>query len=151
MKAALRLVSDTTTPSLDCSNDLRTPAGLRAWRNARGLSQTALAAELDVFWTTINRWENGKTPIPRSVELALLWLGREDDAQPAAETTLSAADLLLLELGRERGLDVDSDVSEALRAVRADVDNAGDVDAAAAGNRLAMIRLRKAVGLRAFR
>jgi transcriptional regulator with XRE-family HTH domain len=149
MRPALSLVPDSTTPSLDCSN-LRTPAGLRAWRNARGLSQTALAAELDVFWTTINRWENGKTPIPRSVELALLWLGRED-TQPEVQTTLSAADELLLALARERGFDVDSDASEALRAIRSDVDNAADVDAAVGGNRLAMIRLRKAVGLRAFR
>lgn len=36
-----------------------------------GYSQAALAAALDVTEMTINRWENDKVAIPRTVELAL--------------------------------------------------------------------------------
>jgi transcriptional regulator with XRE-family HTH domain len=117
------------------------------------LTQERLGELLEVTYVSIHRWETGKQAIPRLVELALLGLEHVVLAPPEAETAkaLSAADELLLALGRERGLDVDSGVSEALRTMRAEVDNAADIEAAASGNRLAMIRLRKAVGLRAFR
>lgn len=36
-----------------------------------------LAAKLNVHWTTISRWRNGRETIPRSVELALKWLEGE--------------------------------------------------------------------------
>lgn len=36
-----------------------------------------LAAKLEVHWTTISRWRNGREPIPKTVELALNWLEAE--------------------------------------------------------------------------
>lgn len=53
---------------------LRTPAGLLAWRKQRKLSQRALSEVLEVHWLTVLRWENGQVAIPRTVELALLYL-----------------------------------------------------------------------------
>jgi DNA-binding transcriptional regulator YiaG len=53
---------------------LRTPQGLRAWRLDHGLSQVQLARLLEVQYQTVYRWENGKIAIPRTVELALLYL-----------------------------------------------------------------------------
>ena len=61
--------------------DLRSPAGLRAWRMAQGLSQAGLGQLLEVRYQTVYRWEVGAVPIPRTVELALLWLG-EHPPQP---------------------------------------------------------------------
>ena len=40
-------------------------AALRAELRAAGLSQTALAARLGVAITTVNRWVNGKVPVPQ--------------------------------------------------------------------------------------
>ena len=53
---------------------LRTPEGVRAWRKERGLSQIELAELLEVVPLTVLRWENGQVAIPRTVELALLYL-----------------------------------------------------------------------------
>lgn len=36
-----------------------------------------LAVKLEVHWTTISRWRNGREPIPKTVELALKWLEGE--------------------------------------------------------------------------
>lgn len=36
-----------------------------------------LAAKLNVHWTTISRWRNGREPIPKTVELALKWIEGE--------------------------------------------------------------------------
>jgi len=58
-------MSTTTTPAL------RTPAGLRAWRLERGLTQTDLAGLLEVRHQTVWRWEHAEVPISRVVELAL--------------------------------------------------------------------------------
>jgi transcriptional regulator with XRE-family HTH domain len=58
-----------TTPA-----GLRTPEGVRAWRKERGLSQIELAELLEVVPLTVLRWENGQVAIPRTVELALLYL-----------------------------------------------------------------------------
>jgi DNA-binding transcriptional regulator YiaG len=54
--------------------NLRSPAGLRAWRMARGLSQAELGRLLEVRYQTVYRWEVGAVPIPRTVELALRYL-----------------------------------------------------------------------------
>jgi len=53
---------------------LRNPAGLRAWRRAHKLSQQKLADLLDVHKLTVLRWETGQVPIPRTTELAVLYL-----------------------------------------------------------------------------
>ena len=57
------------------SLELRTPAGLRTWRLARGLSQAELAELLEVRVQAVWRWENGVVPISRTTELALQYLG----------------------------------------------------------------------------
>lgn len=36
-----------------------------------------LAEKLEVHWTTISRWRNGRETIPKTVELALKWLEGE--------------------------------------------------------------------------
>ena len=42
-----------------------------------GMTGNELAAKLGVHWTTISRWRNGREAIPKTVELALKWLGGE--------------------------------------------------------------------------
>jgi len=56
---------------------LRSPAGLRAWRQAYGLTQGQLAELLEVRVLTVQRWEAGSTPVSRVAELALERLGQE--------------------------------------------------------------------------
>lgn len=51
-----------------------TPEAVRAWRKARGMSQTELADALGVTWRTVSNWERGAS-IPRMVGLALDGLG----------------------------------------------------------------------------
>ena len=68
-------------------SELRSPAGLAAWRHAHGLSQPALARLLGVNTQTVFRWESGRVTIPRTVELALLYLETTmlpEQALPAA-------------------------------------------------------------------
>jgi transcriptional regulator with XRE-family HTH domain len=48
-----------------------TPAELVDWRTARGLTLDELAAQLDVSRMTIWKWEHGRHPIPRLLDLAL--------------------------------------------------------------------------------
>jgi len=69
-------MSTTTTPapSAPASTPIRTPEGLLAWRKAHKLSQRALGELLEVQWITVLRWERGQVAIPRTVELALLYL-----------------------------------------------------------------------------
>ena len=43
----------------------------KEWRNRVGLTQAEVAKDLDVTEMTVYRWETGKTPILRTVELAL--------------------------------------------------------------------------------
>lgn len=38
-----------------------TPTEIRALRTSLGWTQERLARELGVSWTTVNRWERGKT------------------------------------------------------------------------------------------
>ncbi|MDQ3702830.1 MAG: helix-turn-helix domain-containing protein, partial [Chloroflexota bacterium] len=40
-----------------------TPAGIRTWRRALGLTQAALATELGVAPNTLARWERSELPI----------------------------------------------------------------------------------------
>lgn len=46
-------------------------------RERMRLTQKELAARLDVTENSIYRWENGKTVIPRTVELAMKQVRRE--------------------------------------------------------------------------
>lgn len=48
------------------------PDTLRTLRILAGLTQLGLAASLGVHRTTVARWETGKLPIPRWVELAIV-------------------------------------------------------------------------------
>lgn len=47
------------------------PETLLALRTLAGLTQSGLAASLGVHRTTVARWETGRSPIPRWVELAM--------------------------------------------------------------------------------
>lgn len=47
------------------------PETLIAIRNLAGLTQSGLADALGIHRTTVARWETGKQPIPKWVELAL--------------------------------------------------------------------------------
>lgn len=54
-----------------------TPDQLRTARKRLGLTQHALAGALRMGkhgWQTISAWENGKTPIPGPVQIAVLCL-----------------------------------------------------------------------------
>jgi predicted XRE-type DNA-binding protein len=44
-----------------------TPAEFRAWLERRGLSQRAAAVPLVATQQEVNRWANGKRPIPARV------------------------------------------------------------------------------------
>jgi DNA-binding XRE family transcriptional regulator len=67
------------------NNNLRSSAGLRAWRQAHKLSQQKLADLLEVHKLTVLRWETGQVAIPRTTELALLYLNHTlSTAAPAS-------------------------------------------------------------------
>lgn len=55
---------------------------LKRWRDAAGLSQTALAEWLDVAPNTIARWERGKIAIPAFLPLALAEVKRRINERP---------------------------------------------------------------------
>jgi transcriptional regulator with XRE-family HTH domain len=42
------------------------------------MTQAELARRLDVQRVTVTRWENGQTPIPRAIELALREIERQE-------------------------------------------------------------------------
>ena len=44
---------------------------VRKIRERLGLSQGALGKRLGKHWSTVSRWENGHTPVPQTVALAL--------------------------------------------------------------------------------
>lgn len=50
---------------------------LRRRREALGLTQRALAERLGVREETVNRWERGRVPIPRTVDLALVTIEQQ--------------------------------------------------------------------------
>lgn len=55
-----------------------TPDDIRAWREARGLSQKDLAEALGVRQATVSRWESGDRPATMPlVRLALERLARK--------------------------------------------------------------------------
>jgi len=47
------------------------PFNLKSQRKASGYSQAALADALGVSRCTVNRWEAGKQPIPKMVQVAI--------------------------------------------------------------------------------
>lgn len=47
---------------------------LKAWMASRGYSVRSLARTLDVAPSTVTRWREGESPIPKTAELALRWL-----------------------------------------------------------------------------
>ncbi|HXJ29479.1 MAG TPA: helix-turn-helix transcriptional regulator [Gemmatimonadales bacterium] len=135
-------MTTTATPSV------RTPEGFRAWRLAHGLSQPQLAELLGLSTKIIiSRYENGHSPITRIIELALV--GLDQELRNATPLVSDAAADLILALCREAGDDV-SDVGDTIEAFTAN-HNAADVEAAASGDLRALILLRKACGLPAFR
>lgn len=128
---------------------LRTPEGFRAWRIAHGLSQPQLADLLDLHGkVTISRYENGHMPISRMIELALIGLDQVlQQRQP--ELDLTEENALIVELMQERDCVVGVSSAD-LDTFRKEHDLA-DIMGAVAGDKRAMIRLRKACGLPAFR
>ena len=48
-----------------------TPETLVTLRTLAGLTQTGLASALGISRATVARWESGKMPIPKWVELAM--------------------------------------------------------------------------------
>lgn len=76
MRLAMLTTSEepTPTPTPTAHGALRSPAGLRAWRRAHKLSQQQLARMLEVHTQSVSRWETGEVPMPRTTELALLYL-----------------------------------------------------------------------------
>ncbi len=48
-----------------------TPADLKAWRTAQGLTQPALAALLGIHEMTVSRFERGERPMPPYFEITL--------------------------------------------------------------------------------
>lgn len=122
---------------------LRTPEGFRAFRHIHGLSQRKLADLLGMKWDgTISRYENGQLPIPKVVEMALLWLDHQGIAAPTPGPIAELREALCAE-------SPDDEVN--VRAYFEDISNATDVLLAASGDKRALIRLRKDCGLPAFR
>lgn len=144
----------TTIDTLDSSAvELRTPEGFRNWRVQHGLSQKALAALLELDEKgAISRYENGHSRIPRTVELALRWLDLElaqRPAPPVEPREWTPAEKLALDLCVESSDllgDVEVTVAAFIRTYGIE-----DLEAAVTGNKHAMIRLRKACGLPAFK
>ena len=65
-------VRPSTTPRAERAGAVAmTPDAFRAAREALGLSQGQLAATLDLRRQTVNRYERGRVPIPRTVEMAM--------------------------------------------------------------------------------
>ncbi|MEQ8345068.1 MAG: helix-turn-helix transcriptional regulator [Sneathiellaceae bacterium] len=56
--------------------ELRTPEGIRRWRDNQGWSRPRLAEELGNTHTAIKYWESGGRPIPVWVPLALAEIQR---------------------------------------------------------------------------
>jgi transcriptional regulator with XRE-family HTH domain len=48
------------------------PAGLKRFRKALGVTQSQFARDAGVSKRTVIRWEHGDTPIPRAIKLAVL-------------------------------------------------------------------------------
>lgn len=55
----------------------------RSLRLSAGLTQQALANALELHVTVVNRYENGKMPIPRAVLIAVECLAKHRPASPA--------------------------------------------------------------------
>jgi len=96
-RVAANSLNDQTPPAAPApvndlvTTNLRSPVGLRAWRRAHKLSQQKLADLLEVHKLTVLRWEQGQVPIPRTTELALLYLDRSLSDQILSNETPSAA------------------------------------------------------------
>jgi DNA-binding transcriptional regulator YiaG len=49
---------------------------VRRIRERLALTQTQLGKKLGVHWSAVSRWENGHTPVPQTVALALKLLSK---------------------------------------------------------------------------
>lgn len=54
------------------------PQELKDFLKRNKMTGNELAEKLDVHWTTISRWRNGREPIPKTVELAMKWIEGEE-------------------------------------------------------------------------
>lgn len=54
-----------------------TPAQIKEWRTAHGLTQQAMADLLGVRCNTVSRWEQGSTAAPAMLADALAEIGRK--------------------------------------------------------------------------
>jgi transcriptional regulator with XRE-family HTH domain len=50
-------------------------SALRAYRKRIGMTQEQMAERLEVTKATVNKWENGKQPLPGTVKFALEAVG----------------------------------------------------------------------------
>lgn len=57
---------------------------LKALRQTAGLKAYMLATALDISPTSLSRYENGKAPIPRMVELAAKYLCEQQPTAPSS-------------------------------------------------------------------
>lgn len=71
-------------------------------RNALGLTQKALAAELDVSEVTIQNYENKRSAVPRAIELAIAELLRRQREERPARTLADWEEEFRVLLGIER-------------------------------------------------
>lgn len=53
------------------------PQELNDFLKRNKMTGNELAVKLEVHWTTISRWRNGRETIPKTVELAMKWLEGE--------------------------------------------------------------------------
>jgi len=47
------------------------PSELRAWRTSLNISQTKAAEQFDVTLSQYSKWECGKAPIPKKVDIII--------------------------------------------------------------------------------
>ena len=66
-------------------------ADLRALRRTAGIKAREMATRLDISPSTLSRYENGRSPVPRIVELSARYLCEPNLAPPSAEQRLIAA------------------------------------------------------------
>jgi DNA-binding transcriptional regulator YiaG len=61
-----------------------TPRALQRLRKRLGWSQQWLAEALEVYPTTVSKWERGVLPIDRRTEMAIRCLAEHSDRSPRA-------------------------------------------------------------------
>jgi len=94
---------------------------LPAWRHARSLSQTALAALLALPAKTLMNWEQGRNPPPHVelVRLALVGLDAENGLGPTVEAIESFDAIQEHAPAAPQPSAIDASIEAIVRAIRA--------------------------------